>query len=673
MLWKTVVYSSRGAIDLASIMVGIVVMGIVGGVITATVFVAIPWAQDNAARQQLESIDLAQQSYAGIIIGSNHLNNSLSLSSNLSKSTIKEAEASYGNLEDLISKRLLKLDMKEGSRTVSADQTICVTVDQAADTYNAAVKSSSGNVFLISSETNEPSKALSGDITCLGTIKANGDIEPIPIDRFMISTWDTSLPGCNVITLPVDGTVKGTINWGDGVKEALAPLPTHTYTGIQGQKIIIINAEFSRWGVSPASGKTWSNSCITAVTKWADETNTTDVTYAFQNAKNLTKVLNLPSGVTDFSYIFNGATAFNDPSVASWNTTKITNLRSVFEGATLFNQNISSWDVSNVSDMTLAFANATNFNQPIGSWNISKVKWLGQVFTNASSFNMPLNSWNTSAVTTFQALFSGATNFNQPLDSWNTSNVVIMVQVFSGATAFNQNINSWDMSKAISTDRMFNAASTFNQPIDNWNMAKVTDMNMMFLNAVSFNQQIEVWNTGSVITMPSLFSGAIAFNQPLNNWNVSNVTNMSNMFLNATKFNQPLNNWNTIKVTNMSNMFYQNAVFNQPLNNWNVSNVTNMKSMFYGGSAFNQNINNWDTSKVTNMSYMFYLNSSFNQPLNNWKTSTVSDMSYMFARSVFNQNISNWIVNSTAVTTNFRQLAVLADANTPSKSGVKLT
>ena len=58
-----------GAIDLASIMVGIIVIGIIGGVIAATVFAVIPWAQDNAAKGVLDSVATAESAYLGFAEG----------------------------------------------------------------------------------------------------------------------------------------------------------------------------------------------------------------------------------------------------------------------------------------------------------------------------------------------------------------------------------------------------------------------------------------------------------------------------------------------------------------------------------------------------------------------------------------------------------------------------
>ena len=52
--------SDTGAVDLASIMVGVLVIGIIGGVIAATVFAVIPWSQDQAASQNLDAVKTAE-------------------------------------------------------------------------------------------------------------------------------------------------------------------------------------------------------------------------------------------------------------------------------------------------------------------------------------------------------------------------------------------------------------------------------------------------------------------------------------------------------------------------------------------------------------------------------------------------------------------------------------
>ena len=85
------------------------------------------------------------------------------------------------------------------------------------------------------------------------------------------------------------------------------------------------------------------------------------------------------------------------------------------------------------------FGGATSFNQPLNNWNVSKVKEMYGMFHEASSFNQPLNEWNVSNVADMSAMFKWATSFNQSLDEWDVSNdVTSMVGMFHHASSFNQ-------------------------------------------------------------------------------------------------------------------------------------------------------------------------------------------------------------------------------------------
>jgi hypothetical protein len=89
--------NEEGAIDLASIMVGIIVIGLIGGVIAATVFAVIPWAQDNVAKQQLDSVVTAQSAKAGMNDGKYSTDLGSFLDTSSAKVTVRSNESDcYG-------------------------------------------------------------------------------------------------------------------------------------------------------------------------------------------------------------------------------------------------------------------------------------------------------------------------------------------------------------------------------------------------------------------------------------------------------------------------------------------------------------------------------------------------------------------------------------------------
>jgi hypothetical protein len=54
---------ASGAIDLASIMVGVIIIGLLAGVLSASVFGVIPWTQDHAAQENLDGVKTAESIY----------------------------------------------------------------------------------------------------------------------------------------------------------------------------------------------------------------------------------------------------------------------------------------------------------------------------------------------------------------------------------------------------------------------------------------------------------------------------------------------------------------------------------------------------------------------------------------------------------------------------------
>jgi len=281
-----------------------------------------------------------------------------------------------------------------------------------------------------------------------------------------------------------------------------------------------------------------------------------------------------------------------------------------------FNADISGWDTSSVTNMFSMFNGATAFNQPL-SWDTSRVANMGSMFYKAEAFNQPL-SWNISSLTINTAMgymFMG----NYALSD---ANMVLTRCAWAGNTVFDDTYhpNMFEVSEAewsglgacptvfATKEEVASALDEFcadaaaaeetHGAIGSWDVSAVTDMRGLMEDYVvplclaTFNADISGWDTSSVTTMQSMFAKAAAFNQPLR-WNTSSVTSMMGTFYDAGAFNQPLR-WDTSSVTDMQFMFYEAEAFNQPLS-FDTSQVTTMGEMFRKATAFNQPLS-WDIS-----------------------------------------------------------------------------
>jgi len=468
------------------------------------------------------------------------------------------------------------------------------------------------------------------------------------------------------------------------------------------------------------------------ISNW-DTSNVTDMVLMFSCAGSLRGVFNQNIGnwntskVTNMQQMFSNQPNFNQDistkvvtrangsSYVAWDTSNVTTMNFMFGcGAGIrgmFNQNIGNWNTSKVTNMASMFQNQVEFNQDLSTkvvtvGNSTYIAWSTTNVTNMTfifgggerngKFNGNVTNWDISKITSMQALFANKIDFNQDISTkvvtvsgssyiaWNTTNVTILTSLFScsvNSGNFNQNIGNWDTSRVTSMSFMFNGQPKFNQDIS----TKVV--------TVSGSSYI-AWNTASVTTMDSMFNSVVVdgeFNQNIGNWNTGRVTSMNQLFTGQPNFNQDISTkvvtvsgssyvaWNTLSATSMSFMFFTygptfnrlSGTFNQNIGNWNTSRVTTMASMFVNQANFNQNIGTkqvtvsastysaWTVSAVTSMFDMFYIhnptttgglagsfNNSGSTSINNWDVRRLSAATDMFNYQIgFNQPIGNWNIS----------------------------
>ena len=139
------------------------------------------------------------------------------------------------------------------------------------------------------------------------------------------------------------------------------------------------------------------------------------------SSPNLVKVPDtLPSNITDLSFMFQSAIAFNQ-DISMWNTSNVTNMTEMFSNTNSFNQPLGNWDVSNVTYMGGMFGGAIAFNQDISGWNVSKATNMGYMFYSAIRFNQDISKWCVATFSTSPFDFDyGATSWTLPRPIWGT-------------------------------------------------------------------------------------------------------------------------------------------------------------------------------------------------------------------------------------------------------------
>ena len=64
-----------------------------------------------------------------------------------------------------------------------------------------------------------------------------------------------------------------------------------------------------------------------------------------------------------------------------WDISRVTDMKTMFSRADLFNGDLSKWVVSNVNDINGMFLAATLFNGDISKWDVSNVHDMSHMFS----------------------------------------------------------------------------------------------------------------------------------------------------------------------------------------------------------------------------------------------------------------------------------------------------
>ena len=471
-----------------------------------------------------------------------------------------------------------------------------LTFDTAPD-YETPGSTSGSNTYSVTvTAADDGTPAMTATQALTITVTDVNEVVANPSDDFVLKITTTEGSNANDKSFTFySQDMDYMVDWGegDGFEQVTTGDAPHTFStaGVHTIRLRSLNDVYIN--SDPFSTTKADATKYTSIEQWGTSVWNADMSNAFQGASNLTMNSNAGtpdmSAVTNMRSMFAGATSFNG-DIGNWNTASVTNMSSMFSASfgetSAFNGDIGNWNTVAVTDMSNMFLNAVDFNQNIGSWNTAKVENMSGMFGTLGEttvFNQDIGNWNTVAVTDMSGMFSGAGSFNRDIGNWNTTAVTDMQYMFFDAETFNQDIGHWNTAKVENMSGMFGAfgeTTAFNQDIGNWNTVAVTDMSGMFQGTTAFNQDIGNWNTGAVTSMAFMFNVATSFNRDIGSWNTAAVTDMGLMFSNTTAFDQDIGRWNTEKVTDMSGMFNGAVVFDRNIGRWNVATLTDATDMF---------------------------------------------------------------------------------------------
>ena len=211
---------------------------------------------------------------------------------------------------------------------------------------------------------------------------SNGDV-PLSIEVLTVAAGQSA-------SLPFAGSADATVYWGDGTFDPYetAGVKNHIYTAAGTYTISVYGI---LTGFGNGAGTYVNADKIKRVNNWGN-TGLTDLGGAFANAVNLIDVpAGLPVAVTNLSYMFSGASGFNDADVLSWNTANVTDMQNMFANATSFDRNIGSWNIDNAADMTDMFLNVclsnANYDGILNGWAAQPLRESGVPFHGGYSYH----------------------------------------------------------------------------------------------------------------------------------------------------------------------------------------------------------------------------------------------------------------------------------------------
>lgn len=221
-------------------------------------------------------------------------------------------------------------------------------------------------------------------------------------------------------------------------------------------------------------------------------------------------------------------------------------------------------DTSNVTDGEMMFANTTARQIFLNDWNTSKITNLASMFYYCKQLEvLNLSNWNTSNVTsTYQFLWHCNKLTSIDVSSFDTSNISNMNRMFGECYSLLEikGLENFDTHSAQGLAAMFqNCKSLKELDVSSFDTSNASWLHYMFSGCTSLRkiEGLQNFNTSKSRTFADMFAFCTSLKElDLNSFDTSSSTDFSYMFQGCTSLRAlDLSHFNTDKVKGYSGMF----------------------------------------------------------------------------------------------------------------------
>ena len=290
------------------------------------------------------------------------------------------------------------------------------------------------------------------------------------------------------------------------------------------------------------------------------------------------------------------------------------NASTMFQGMTALEYlDISMWDTSKTTNMNTMFNGSAKLKSLVQNFNTSKVTDMGSMFWSCYVLeSLDVSEWDTGKVKSIYAMFCNDSKLTSlDVSNWNVSNITNLGYAFYSTGLTTLDTSNWDLKSAVQANKTFQYSKLVQFDMSCFRNSKISNASELFRSCTSLQsvENMSSFNAASLTNVESMFNGCSALTSlDLSNWNCPVLTNINSIFNGCSRLtNVNMSGWNAPRIKSLSGMFAAcSSLESVSFEGATFAGITSVNSLFTGCSKL-KNIN-WadlDMSGLTNMGATF--------------------------------------------------------------------